>query len=85
MLNKISLIIKNKINRHQQKQEKENKRKYYEIRGAVIKFYEDKQKTGGKAELPAFIQADNILKEVIKTPADINFYYNKLLKYKAVA
>ncbi len=63
----------------------ENKRKYYEIRGAVIKFYEDKQKADGNVELPAFMRADETLKEVIRTPADIDFYYKKLLKYRAVA
>jgi hypothetical protein len=60
----------------------ENRKKYYEIRGAVIKFYEHKDLTEGSVDIPAFIRADKILKEVVKTPADIDFYYKKLLKYK---
>lgn len=69
-------ILKNKI---------EYNRKFYEIRGAVIKFYENKDKETNEVNIPAHLRANYILKEIIKTPQDIDFYYNKLLKYKAVA
>lgn len=85
MLKEIVTNIKNKIQEKRQKIKLEYRRKYFEIRGAVINFYEDKATTDDTIELPAFMRADEILKEVIKTPADIDFYYKKLVKYKAVA
>ena len=71
--------LKNKI---EHKKRQELNRKYFEIRGEVIKFYEDKEETEQNADLPAFMRADNILKEVIRTPKDVNFYYGLLLKYR---
>ena len=56
---------------------------YFEIRGAVIKFYEDKQRREGKVELPPFMRADKLMKEYIKTDKDIIFYYKRCLKYGA--
>lgn len=85
MLKEILQNIKDRRRQAKIKKDHENRRKYYEIRGAVIKFYENKQKASDKAEIPAFIQADEILKKIITTPADIDFFYKKLLKYKAVA
>lgn len=52
-----------------------------EIRGAIIKFYEDLDKTTGAVEIPAFMRADERIKEQIKTDADIDYYYGQLLKY----
>lgn len=64
----------------------ELKRRYYAIRGEVIKFYEHKDITeGGTVNIPAFMRADRILKQVINSAKDINFYYGKLVKYKRVA
>ena len=65
---------------------KERQNKYYTVRGEIIKFYEDKDLTDSvEIEIPAFMRADRIIKEIIKTPKDLDFYYNKLLKYKAAA
>lgn len=85
MLKNLIKFIKNKKQEKEIKSRIENERKYFEIRGAVIKFYEDQDATTGKVEIPAFQRADSTLKEIIKTPADIDFYYNKLLQYRAVA
>lgn len=85
MLKNLIKFIKNKKLEKMLKEKQENRRKYYEIRGAVIKFYEEKDIIEGKVNIPAFQRADQTLKEVIKTPADIDFYYNKLLQYRAVA
>ncbi len=66
MLKEIVTNIKNKIQEKRQKIKLEYRRKYFEIRGAVIKFYEDKATTDDTIELPAFMRADEILKEVNK-------------------
>jgi len=85
MFNNIKKFINNKKAQKLIKLRQENRRKYFEIRGAVIKFYEDQDATTGQIEIPAFQRADITLKEIIKTPADLDFYYNKLLQYRAVA
>lgn len=85
MLEKIINFLMDKKREKTVRDRIENERKYYEIRGEIIKFYEDKQRMYKNVEVPAFVLADEKMKEVVKTPADINFYYKKLLKYKAVA
>lgn len=52
-----------------------------EIRGAIIKFYEDLDKTTGSVEIPAFMRADETIKKKIKTDEDIERFYQMLLKY----
>ena len=79
-------FIKAKIELAKKKNKEELKRKFFEIRGEVIKFYEDKDATNGsQVNIPAFMRADQTLKEIIKTPQDINFYYGKLLEYRRVS
>lgn len=79
-------FIKAKIELAKKKNKEELRRKFYEIRGEVIKFYEDKDATdGSEINIPAFVRADQMLKEIIKTPNDINFYYGKLLQYRRVS
>lgn len=85
MFNRIIKFLIDKRREYNIKTTLEIERKYFEIRGAVIKFYEDKDITDNTVNIPAFQRADQTLKEVIKTPADINFYYNKLKKYKVAA
>ena len=85
MFKKIFFKIKN----FKAKQRQENLMKYYRIRNAVIAFFRDKQITDNTAELPPFIKADQRLLKKIKTPSDLNYYYNKLIihnqTFKAVA
>lgn len=85
MFKNLICFFKDKKRKEEIKNRLESERKYFEIRGAVIKFYEDKDKADGVVDIPAFQRADITLKEIIKTPKDIDFYYNKLLKYRAVA
>lgn len=85
MFNKLKQFINKRNEDKKIKNKIEYNRKFYEIRGAVIKFYENKDKETNEVNIPAYLRADDILKEIIKTPQDIDFYYNKLLKYKAVA
>ena len=79
-------FIKAKIELAKKKNKEELRRKFFEIRGEVIKFYEDQDITdGSQINIPAFVRADQTLAEVIKSAKDINFYYNKLLKYRRVS
>lgn len=55
--------------------------KRFEIRGALIKFYSEKQ-SKGEVDLPPFILADDIMKTFIQTDKDVEFYYKQLRKYK---
>ena len=65
-----------------EKRRQELRRRFFEIRGEVIKFYEAKDAAEGAVDIPAFMRADQILKEVITTETDINYYYGRLLKYR---
>lgn len=85
MFNKLKQFINKRNEDKKLKNKIEYNRKFYEIRGAVIKFYENKDKETNEVNIPAYLRANDILKEIIKTPQDIDFYYNKLLKYKAMA
>lgn len=85
MFNKIKQMIKKRNEDKKNKNKLEYDRKFYEIRGVIIKFYEYQDSKTGQVEIPAFKRADNTLKQIIKNRKDIDYYYNKLLKYKAVA
>ena len=83
---KIIKMFKAKMQLVKKRQKEELRRKFFEIRGEVIKFYEHKDLTeGAKINIPAFMRADQTLAKVIKTPQDINFYYGKLLKYRRIS
>ena len=75
--------FKNFQNKRAVKRELKLRAMYFEIRVAVIKFYEDKQRREGKVELPPFMRADMVMKEYVKTDRDIIFYYKRCLKYGA--
>lgn len=64
------------------KQAELKRRKWYDLRYELIKFYEDKQGADGKADIPPFMLADKKMKEIIKTDKDLDFYYKKLVRYK---
>lgn len=86
MFKKFLQTIKQRKKQRELLKQKEQQKKFFAVRGEIIKFYEDKDLTSGVAvEIPAFMRADRIMKQVIKTPKDLDFYYNKLLKYKAAA
>lgn len=78
--------IKALIEKRKQKRIYELVHKWYELRGYVIKFYEDLQNTRTDlANIPAFQLADMQMHKVIQSEKDLNFYYKKLQKYKLVA
>lgn len=51
------------------------------IRLAVIKFYEDLDKSTGEVNIAPFIRAEKTLETIIQSDNDIEEYYQKLLKY----
>lgn len=86
MLKNLIKFIKNKKLEKKLKEKQENRRKYYEIRGAVIKIYEDEDRNNNSVNIPAFQRADQRLLQIIRTKADLNFYYkNPTALYRAVA
>ena len=58
------------------------KLKRFEIRGALIKFYSEKQ-SKGEINIPPFIIADDVMNTFMKTDKDVELYYRQLRKYKA--
>ena len=58
------------------------KLKRFEIRGALIKFYSEKQ-SKGEINLPPFIIADDVMNTFMNTDKDVELYYRQLRKYKA--
>lgn len=83
MFKKIREKIQKALKERAKRQELIRQHKKAEIRGAVIKFYEDKDITDGAVNIPAFMRADKTIAEVIKTDKDIDYYYKRLLKYRA--
>lgn len=61
------------------------KAKFNEIRKATEDYYIDLANANGQSDLPYFIKAEQVLNEVIKTPADIDYYYNRLIRFKKLA
>ena len=67
------------------KKQKELLQKIYELRYYLIRFFEDLKITKDSSELPAWIECKNLmikLKIDVDHPKIVNFYYNKLKKYK---
>ena len=77
----IVFLSEYKINREKRKAEI-LKLKRFEIRGALIKFYSEKQ-SKGEINLPPFIIADDVMNTFMKTDKDVELYYRQLRKYKA--
>lgn len=61
------------------------KAKFEEIKKATETFFIDLANARGTSDLPYFIKAEQILNEKIKCPADIDYYYNRLIKCKKLA
>lgn len=76
--------IKKIINKIKQKIEEENNRKYYEVRGEWIKFFETREQDLNSVELPAFILADKQM-EIIKANNQVNYYYKLIMRYRQQA
>lgn len=74
-------MIKRIINKIKENIKREQTRRYYEVRGEWIKFFETRQRHLGKVELPAFILADQQM-EIIKAAGEINHYYKMIMAYR---
>lgn len=60
----------------------ERTNKYRILKEAIEKFYLDLEAARGWVDIPYFKKASFILKEKIKTDADIDYYYNRFLEWK---
>lgn len=56
--------------------------KKFQIRNAVIKWYMDYDRLHNVVDIPAYQRADRVMTKVIKTPADVDRCYKKLLEYQ---
>lgn len=56
--------------------------KYQKLREAIDRFYLDLEAARGWVDLPYFKKTALILKEKIKTDADIDYYYNRLVEWQ---
>ena len=77
----IKFIKQIKENR-EKKELKIQRAKFLEIRLQFIKYFEDLQATKGTIEIPAFMLADSVIKEVIKSRKDVDFYWNLIKNYR---
>ncbi len=73
MFNKLKQFINKRNEDKKLKNKIEYNRKFYEIRGAVIKFYENKDKETNEVNIPAYLRANDILKEIILIFTITNF------------
>lgn len=55
-------------------------KKYLAIRNKVIDYYKDLYRIYDVLQVPVFMIADDVMKEVIKTDKDIDYFYKKLPK-----
>ena len=74
-------MIKKIINKIKENIKKEPDRKFYEVRGEWIKFFETRQQHLGTVELPAFMLADQQM-AIIKAAGEVNLYYKKIMSYR---
>ena len=74
-------IIKNIIRAIKKKIADEQRRRFYEVRGEWIKFFEEREKHLGNVNLPAFMLADQQMK-IIMANNELNSYYRKIMNYR---
>lgn len=74
-------MIKRLIAKIKENIERENTRRYYEVRGEWIKFFETREQDLNSVELPAFVLADKQM-EIIKANNQVNYYYNLIMAYR---
>jgi len=77
-------MIKQLIKKIKSDIEKENIRRYYEVRFEWIKFFETRQANLKTVELPPFVLADQQM-AIIKAANQVNFYYKKIMNYRKKA
>lgn len=78
-------LIKGYLRQRQIEQQLLRKAKFNEIKKATETFFIDLANAKGVSDLPYFIKAEQLLNEKIKCPADIDYYYNRLIKCRKMA
>lgn len=76
-------MIQNYLRQREIKEKILRKAKFEEIKKATEDFYIDLENSGAKIDLPYFLKAEAILNERIKSPADIDYYFNRLIKWRS--
>lgn len=61
---------------------REKERKYDVLRMEVQKYYKDIEINNKSVDIPYYLKTTAVLNEVIKTPADVDYFYNRWLKWK---
>jgi len=56
--------------------------KKFQIRNELIKFYLDYDRMNNIVDIPPHYRAERIMRKKLRTPADIDRSYRKLLEYK---
>lgn len=82
MFNDLISKIKLKLAEYRYKRQIDLRVKKFQIRNAVIKYYMDYDRIHNVVDIPAHIRAEKVMTKVIKTPADVDRCYRKLLEYK---
>lgn len=75
-------MIQNYLKQREIEQTLLRRAKFDEIRKATEKFYIDLEGTGTTSDIPYFLKAEEVLNEKIKCPSDIDYYYNRLIKWR---
>jgi len=73
--------IKKYIESKKESYRQEQLKKYYEVRGAIIRFFEDYDQSSGEVNIPAFKRADAQMK-IITSNKELDFFYKKLIRYR---
>ena len=66
----------------EEKEKTERYKKYKEIREALINYFIAQDNASGVFEIPATVRANSLIADVIRTPNDIDYFYEKLINYK---
>lgn len=74
--------VKGYLKQRQIEIQAERSRKYQALRDEIDRFYLDLEATRGWVDLPYFKKTSQLLNEKIKTDADIDYYYNRLIEWQ---
>lgn len=82
MFNDLISKIKLKLAEYRYKRQIDLRVKKFQIRNAVIKYYMDYDRIHNVVDIPAYQRADRVMAKTVKTPADVDRCYRKLLQYE---
>lgn len=75
-------LVKNYLKQREIEINQERATKYAAIKAEIDRFYLDLEATRGCIDLPYFKKTAQVMQQFIKTDADIDYYYNRLLQWK---